>query len=85
MKSVRLTPLNFASAFLLVLAVYPLFFGSEYFGKGLSTMLLLVLVLMCTISDILFRSFLRNLKRIWLIELLFVAFIVILLLIIHSF
>lgn len=82
---IRLTPLNIASAVLLVILIYPLIDGQALLAGQLSKTLLLVLVLLCIVSDILFRGFLRDLKRIWIIEVLFIIFAAILLLIIHSF
>ncbi len=82
---IRLTPLNIASAALLVALIYPLIYNPAPVGKSANTVLLLCLVLLCAVSDILFRGFLRDLKRIWIIEILFIIFAAILLLIIHRF
>ena len=81
----RLTPLNFAAAGLLVALVYPLLDSGTSDGEGLNTILLLALLIVCLLADILFRSLLRNLKRIWIVEVLFLIFAVISLLIIRSF
>ncbi|PWG80160.1 hypothetical protein DDR33_13260 [Pararcticibacter amylolyticus] len=74
----RLTPLNFVSAALMVLLVYPLVFSKE---SGVSFTMMILLILVCSVSDILFRTFLRDLKRIWIVEMLFVIFAVAVLLI----
>lgn len=79
----RLTLLNVVSAALLVALVYPLVYPDNS-EKLLSTVLLLILVIICAVADIVFRSFLRDLKRIWIVETIFVIFVAILLLIFRS-
>ncbi len=74
----RLTPLNFVSAALMVWLVYPLIFSKE---SSASFTMMILLILVCSVSDILFRTFLRDLKRIWIVEMLFVIFAVAVLLI----
>lgn len=81
----RLTPLNIASALLLVLLISPWLPGAETKTGVANAVLLCVLTLLSFVADILFRSFLRNLKRIWIIELLFIIFAAVLILIIHQF
>jgi len=74
----RLTPLNIASAGLLVMAALPLL---ELSGKPVSTASFyyyMLLVILCVISDLIFRAFLKNLKRIWIVELSFIIFVAIL-------
>lgn len=79
----RLTPLNVVSAALLVALLYPLVHAGSS-EKLLSTVLLLILVIICAVADIVFRSFLRDLKRIWIVETIFVIFVAILLLIFRA-
>ncbi len=79
----RLTPLNVVSAALLVALVYPLV-NPDNSEKLLSTVLLLILVIICAVADIVFRGFLRDLKRIWIVETIFVIFVAILLLIFRA-
>lgn len=74
----RLTPLNFVSAALMVWLVYPFIFSKE---SSASFTMMILLILVCSVSDILFRTFLRDLKRIWIVEMLFVIFAVAVLLI----
>jgi hypothetical protein len=74
----RVTPLNIASAGLLVMAALPLV---QLSSKAVSTATFyyyMVLVVLCVISDLMFRAFLRNLKRIWIVELSFIIFVAIL-------
>lgn len=79
----RLTPLNVVSAALLVALVYPLV-NPNNSEKLLSAVLLLILVIICAVADIVFRGFLRDLKRIWIVETIFVIFVAILLLIFRA-
>lgn len=79
----RLTPLNVVSAALLVALLYPLVHAGSS-EKLLSTVLLLILVIICAVADIVFRGFLRDLKRIWIVETIFVIFVAILLLIFRA-
>jgi hypothetical protein len=77
----RITPLNLTSAVLLVILGYSIF-GEETNDLGGSVWLLSGVLLLSIVSDILFRGILKNLKRIWLIELLFISLVVALMLII---
>jgi len=77
----RITPLNLTSAVLLVILGYTIF-GEETNDLGSSVWLLSGVLLLSVVSDILFRGILKNLKRIWLIELLFISLVVALMLII---
>lgn len=77
----RITPLNLTSAVLLVILGYTIF-GEETNDPGSSVWLLSGVLLLSVVSDILFRGILKNLKRIWLIELLFISLVVALMLII---
>jgi len=70
MKAVRLTPVNIACAILLAWAIWsalsaPLSWASLIGQLGLLTCLV--------IADQFFRFFLRQLKRIWIAELIFLA------------
>lgn len=71
----RLTPLNITSSALLVTIGYA-FLDAEQ--VGINTWLLFSLFILSTCSDILFRGTIKDLKRIWLIELLFVSMVTIL-------
>lgn len=77
----RITPLNLTSAVLLVILGYSIF-GGQTNDLGASVWLLAGVLLLSIVSDILFRGLLKNLKRIWLIELLFISLVVALMLII---
>jgi len=69
--AIRLTPLNITSSALLVTIGYT-FLDAEH---PVSIWLLLSLFILSTCIDILFRGTIKDLKRIWLIELLFVVLV----------
>ena len=75
----RLTPLNIVSAVLILLAALPYLRDSRVVGTPVGFYYYLLLVILCVISDLLFRGLLRNLKRIWIVELSFIIFVAILL------
>lgn len=77
----RITPLNLTSAVLLVILGYSIFEEETNDLSG-SVWLLAGVLVLSIVSDILFRGLLKNLKRIWLIELLFISLVVVLMLII---
>lgn len=79
----RITPLNLTSAVLVVILGYTIF-GEETNSIGSNVWLLAGILLLSVVSDILFRGLLKNLKRIWLIELLFISLVVALMLIIKQ-
>jgi quinol-cytochrome oxidoreductase complex cytochrome b subunit len=82
--NVRLTPLNIVSSVLIVSIAYLLFFPDENGWRYMGVIPLVVMLVVSFISDILFRRLLVNLKRIWLFELLFLIFVVILILLIKT-
>ncbi|EOR94793.1 hypothetical protein ADIARSV_2009 [Arcticibacter svalbardensis MN12-7] len=73
--AIRLTPLNITSSALLVTIGYTFLDAEQTTGYSLSIWLLFSLFFLSTCSDILFRGTIKDLKRIWLIELLFVVLI----------
>lgn len=77
----RITPLNITSAVLVVILGYSIF-GGNVSVSGISVWLIAGILLLCIVSDILFRGMLRNLKKIWLTELLFMSLVIALILII---
>lgn len=84
----RLTPLNIVTALGLALLVASFFEpatgrGQVNFG-GFYKWLLLALVVVTFVSDLVFRFALKSLKRIWIIELVFIAATVILILILQK-
>jgi hypothetical protein len=81
---VRLTPLNIVSSILLVSLAYLLLFPGVGGWRDLGAVPLLILFILSFISDVIFRRLVQNIKRIWLFELLFLIFVVILILLIRT-
>ena len=75
----RLTPLNIVSAVLILLAILPFLKASAGVETPVGFYYYILLVTLCVISDLLFRGLLRNLKRIWIVELSFIIFVAVLL------
>ena len=74
----RITPLNFATAFFLILAVYVWIYGASITGKqyanmgGTISLVFLLFAFVVSFMDLMFRNFFQELKKIWLIELSFI-------------
>ncbi len=85
MRSLRLTPLNILSGILLAAIVYLLISADDTGWRQLGTVPLICLLVLSLISDFLFRFTLNNLKRIWIVECLFLIFVLLLLFIIRGF
>jgi hypothetical protein len=75
----RLTPLNFASAFLLVVAVYSWIYGVKISGTHFKTMdsaigwIFLLFAVVVSFMDIMFRNFFPQTKKLWIVELSFIT------------
>ena len=73
MKRLRVTPLNIASALVLAGLLWQIIGNAAGMGTiGWFFLLLLVMV----IADQFFRLMLRNLKRVWIAEGIFLVFVV---------
>jgi hypothetical protein len=68
----RLTPLNIVIAVLLFSAAFQILKADNVNLR--QSIFFILMVLTCFITDLLFRRFLTDLKRIWIIELLFIIF-----------
>ena len=68
----RLTPLNIVIALLLVFAALQLFKSES--GSLIQSLSFILMAIFCFIADIIFRRSFTALKRIWIIELLFIIF-----------
>lgn len=79
---IRLTPLNIVSSALLIAAAYAIAFQEKQGGANL-ILLLLVLSIISFIADLIFRRSLFKLKRIWIVELVFLIFASVLMLILQ--
>ena len=73
--NLRLTPLNLVSAILLTGVAWLLIFSDENGWRQLGTIPLLIMFLLSSFTDLVFRRLIVDLKRIWLFELLFIIFV----------
>lgn len=78
--NLRLTPLNIFVALLIVSAAYLPIFPVVKGMPELGRIPLLIVIILCLITDQVFRRYIPKLKRIWLIEFLFLIFVAILIL-----
>ena len=84
----RISPLNFATAFFLVLAVYTLLNGAWITGakyqhlKGTITLVFLLFAFVIAFLDIMLRNFFRETKNLWIAELSFITLTTILFLLV---
>ena len=75
----RITPLNFASAFFLFAAVYSWIYGIKISGAKLIDMgtaigwIFLLFAVVVSFMDILFRNFFPETKKLWIVELSFIT------------
>ena len=75
----RITPLNFASAFFLIIAVYSWIYGVKISGYQFKQMgttigwIFLLFAVVVSFMDIMFRNFLAETKKIWIVELSFIT------------
>lgn len=85
---IRLTPLNFATAFFLILAVYIWINGAAITGMtfphlgGAISLIFVLFAFVVSFMDIMFRNFFPDLKKIWLIELSFIFLVAIIFLLV---
>ena len=70
----RLTPLNILTSALLVSVVYLFVFRDSEGWRVLGSISLVVLAALSFFTDLIFRRFIKDIKRIWIIELLFIIF-----------
>jgi hypothetical protein len=85
---IRITPLNFGSAFFLVLAVYTWINGAGISGRqyahlgGAISLIFLLFAFVVSFMDIMFRNFFPETKKLWLIELSFITLVAIIFLLV---
>jgi len=85
-NKIRITPLNFAAAFLLFIAVYVLIYGVKVVGghyprvlkSGLFAGIFFLFAIVVSFMDIMLRNFFRDFKKLWLVELSFITLAIIL-------
>ena len=76
---IRVTPLNFATAFFLYLAIYSWVFGIKISGTSFRNMntaigfIFLLFAIVVSFIDVLFRNFFTENKRLWIVELSFIT------------
>ena len=78
----RLTPLNILTSIILVSIAYLLIYQDAEGWRLLGTVSLIVIAILCFITDLIFRRFVKDLKRIWIIELVFIIFAAVLMVLI---
>ena len=84
----RITPLNFASAFFLFLAVYTWIYGASistlrtvHLGTSIGWIFLLF-AFVVSFLDLMLRNFFPEIKKLWIVELSFITLTVIIFLIV---
>ena len=76
---IKITPLNFETAFFLILAVYIFINGASITGMQFTHMsaaigfIFLLFAFVVSFLDIIFRNFFTETKMLWLIELSFIT------------
>jgi hypothetical protein len=82
----RITPLNFAAAFLLFVAVYVWIYGISIMGghyphvlkSGIFAAVFFLFAIVVSFMDIMLRNFFRETKKLWIVELSFITLAIIL-------
>jgi len=75
----RITPLNFASAFFFVIAIYSWVYGVKISGMqfqhlgGTIGWIFLLFAFVVSFMDIMFRNFFPENKKLWIVELSFIT------------
>ncbi|HEY8783701.1 MAG TPA: hypothetical protein VIM16_18885 [Mucilaginibacter sp.] len=75
----RITPLNFVTAFFLIIAVYSWVYGVKISGVQFKHMgvaigwIFLLFAVVVSFMDIMFRNFFPQTKKIWIVELSFIT------------
>ena len=75
----RITPLNFASAFFLFAAAYSWIYGIKIAGAKLTNMgtaigwIFLLFAVVVSFLDIILRNFFHEIKKLWIVELSFIT------------
>ena len=76
---IRITPLNFASAFFLFAAIYSWVYGIKMMGARLIDLgaaigwIFLLFAVVVSFLDIMLRNFFHELKKLWIVELSFIT------------
>jgi len=84
----RITPLNFSSAFFIVIAVYSWIYGIKISGVQFRHIgvtigwIFLLFAVVVSFMDIMFRNFFPETKKLWIVELSFITLVAIIFLIV---
>ena len=76
---IRITPLNFASAFFLFAAAYSWIYGVKLSGIQTINMgmaigwIFLLFAIVVSVMDVMFRNFFPENKKLWIVELSFIT------------
>lgn len=84
MQRIRLTPLNLLAALLITGLAYLWIFADKEGWRLLGSIPLMILLILCLLSDIFFRFYLKDLKRIWIVEGLFIIFVLLMIYLIQK-
>jgi hypothetical protein len=85
----RITPLNFATTFFLVAAAYIWIFGAHIAGRPLESWsatigwIFLLFAAVVFFLDLIFRNFFAETKKLWIVELCFIALVAIIFLLVR--
>ena len=84
----RISPLNFATAFFLILAGYIFINGAKITGtpyehwSGTIAWIFILFAVVVSLLDIIFRNFFTETKKLWIVELSFITLVVIIFLLV---
>ncbi|MDN5287409.1 MAG: hypothetical protein JWR38_3683 [Mucilaginibacter sp.] len=84
----RITPLNFATTFFLLAAAYIWIFGAHIAGRPLESWsgtigwIFLLFAFVVFFLDLIFRNFFAELKKLWIVELCFIALVAVIFLLV---
>lgn len=81
----RLTPLNIVSSILLVSIAYLLIYPDQNGWRGPGSLPLFLMFALSFITDLVFRRLIRDIKRIWLFELVFLIFVAVFMVLIRMY
>ncbi|MFA6082994.1 hypothetical protein [Mucilaginibacter sp.] len=87
-RKFRISPLNFASAALFILAGYIFLNGAKITGSpyehwsGTISLIFVLFGVVVSLLDIIFRNFFAQTKKLWIVELSFITLVVIIFLIV---
>lgn len=87
-RKFRVSPLNFATAFFLILAGYIFLNGAKISGtpyehwSGTITLIFILFAIVVSLLDIIFRNFFAETKKLWIVELSFITLVAIIFLLV---